>query len=341
VNPSGRSRFRGIAWYLRRHARRGRSILFAPIFWDRHRSLSRAVAVVGSARSGTTWLGDLLAAGFKARIMFEPFHPVHVPEAARFGLMPYRRPDDEDPQFLEFCRSVFSGELRGPWVDRQASRILPAGRVVKCVRANLFAAWLKARLSDLQVVVLVRHPMAVVLSRMGVGWDPAMDVEALLGNERLVRDHLRADFEWARSLRTEEERNALVWGIHHLVTFRQRHPLAGSEVVFYEDLLADPAAVLTDLYDRLGRPSARTPERRLRRPSSTARTPRAAKEGDIRGVSRGLGAERAARVRAVVERLGLDWVYGSGSGPTELARGRLGRGGGPPPLEWHARRTSA
>ena len=316
-------------------------MLFAPIFWDRHRALSRAVAVVGSARSGTTWLGDLLAAGLKARIMFEPFHPVHVPEAARFGLMPYRRPDDEDPPFLEFCRSVFSGELRGPWVDRQASRILPAGRVVKCVRANLFSAWLKARLSDVPVVLLVRHPTSVVLSRMGVGWDPTMDVEALLGNERLVRDHLGDDFDWARSLRTEEERNALVWGIHHLVTFRQRHPLTGSEVVFYEDLLADPAAVLTDIYDRLGRPSARTPERRLRRPSSTARTPRAAEEGDIRRGIRGLGAERAARVRAVVERLGLDWVYGSGSGPTELARGRLGRGSGPPPLEWQARRTSA
>lgn len=316
-------------------------MLFAPIFWDRHRELSRAVAVVGSARSGTTWLGDLLAAGLKARIVFEPFHPVHVPEAARFGLMPYRTPDDEDPRFLEFCRSVFSGELRGSWVDRQASRILPAGRVVKCVRANLFSAWLRARLSDLPVVVLVRHPTSVVRSRMEVGWDPSMDVEALLGNGRLVRHHLGDHYDWARSLRTEEERNALVWGIHHLVTFRQRHPLTGSEVVFYEDLLADPAAVLTGLYDRLGRPSARTPERRLRRPSSTARTPRAAEKGGAGGGISRLGAERAARVRAVVERLGLDWVYGSGSRPTETARERLGRGGGLQPMERKVRRASA
>lgn len=341
MSAFARSRSRGSTWYLRRLARRGRSMLFAPIFWDRHRELARAVAVVGSARSGTTWLGDLLAAGLKARIVFEPFHPVHVPEAARFGLMPYRTPDDEDPQLLEFCRSVFSGELRGPWVDRQASRILPAGRVVKCVRANLFSAWLRARLSDVQVVVLVRHPASVVLSRMGVGWDPSMDVDALLGNERLIRHHLADDLDWARSLATEEERNALVWAIHHLVTFRQRDPLAGSRVVFYEDLLADPSAVLTDLYRSLGRPSARTHERRLRRPSSTALTPAVAVERRPGAGLRRLGQDRAARVRAVVDRLGLDWVYGSGSRPTELARERLGPGAGPAPLEWQARRSSA
>ena len=280
--------------------------------------------MIGSARSGTTWLGDLLAAALRARVVFEPFHPVHVAGMAPFGLMPYRSPEDQDPAFLEFCRSVFSGALRGPWVDREANRILPSGRVVKCVRANLFTGWLGTWLPEVPVVVLVRHPASVVRSRMEAGWDASTDVDALLGNERLVRDHLADHVEWARSLSTEEERNALIWAIHHRVTFRQRDPGNGAEVAFYEDVVADPAAVLAGVLDRLGRRAPPLPERRLRRPSSTARRGRATGTSAAAPGPRGLGEAALGRVLSVVERLDLDWVYGSGARPTPAARERLG-----------------
>ncbi len=321
------SRAHPLLWYARRSARRVRSALLAPVFWDRHREPSRSVAVIGTARSGTTWLGDLLAAGLKARVVFEPFHPVHVPEAARFGLMPYRAPEDPDTELLEFCRLVFSGRLRNGWVDRQANRILPAGRVVKCVRANLIAAWLRHRLPEVPAALLVRHPAAVVLSRMEVGWDPALDLGALLADARLGRDHLAGHLDWARSLATEEERNALIWAIHYRVALRQRDPAAGVAVVFYEDLRADPDAGTRALFERLGRPGERVPGRYLRRPSSTARTHGVAgRAGAPDRWPHRLGGERLGRVRAVVERLGLDWLYGPGAGPTAVARARLGHG---------------
>ncbi len=281
--------------------------------------------MIGSARSGTTWLGDLLAACLRARIVFEPFHPVHVPGMARFGLMPYRSPDEEDAEFLDFCRAVFSGALRGPWVDREANRILPSSRVVKCVRANLFTGWLRTRLPEVPVVALVRHPASVVASRMAARWDAAMDVDALLGNERLVRQHLEEHVDWARSLSTEEERNALIWAIHHRVTFRQRDPAKGADIVFYEDLVADPAAVLAGLLERLGRPGIRIPGRRLRRPSSTARHGRGVAGSGATPAPGGMDAASLARVRSVVDRLELDWVYGAGSRPTAAARERLAR----------------
>lgn len=314
-------------WRVRRLARRVRSIAVARLYRDRHRDPARAVAVLGTARSGTTWLGDLLAAGLRARIVFEPFHPGHVPEMAAFGLMPYRRPEDDDAPFLRFCHRVFSGALRGPWVDRQAERILPEGRVVKCVRANLFAAWLRRRMPVVPVVLLVRHPAAVVLSRIEAGWDHSEDVDGMLGDARLVGDHLAEHVDWARSLATEEERNALIWAIHYRVAFAQHDPADGAAIVFYEDLLADPAAVLETLYERLGRPRARVPERRLRRPSDTVRPGRAPPAATAAGATRAervLGAEGVARVRDVVDRLGLDWVYGPGAVPTAAARQRFG-----------------
>lgn len=311
-------------WFLRRVFRRTRARLLAPVYWDRLRDPAHAVAVVGTARSGTTWLGGILANGLGARIVFEPLHPVHVPRAAPFGLMPFRAPDDHDPELEAFCRDIFSGALRGWWVDRQASRLLPTGRVVKSVRANLMLAWLRRCFPQVPMVLLVRHPAAVVLSRMEAGWPPAMDVDAMLGDERLVAAHLADHVEWARTLRTPEARHALVWGIHYLVATAQYRPDDGTAVVFYEDLVSDPAGVLAEIHARIGRTPVDTSPRALRRPSPTARIRGSAGAGASphRWLER-LSREQAGQVREVVERLELDWIYGSDRAPRREARERL------------------
>jgi hypothetical protein len=311
-------------WFLRRAFRRTRARLLAPVYWDRLRDPAHAVAVVGTARSGTTWLGGLLANGLGARIVFEPLHPVHVPRAAKFGLMPFRAPQDDDPELEAFCRDVFSGALRGWWIDRQAARLLPTGRVVKSVRANLMLGWLRRRFPEVPTVLLVRHPAAVVLSRMEAGWPPAMDVDAMLADERLVAAHLADHIEWARTLRTTEARHALVWGIHYLVATAQHRPDDGTTVVFYEDLVNDPAGVLGGIYARIGRTPADASPRALRRPSPTARIRGSARVGASphRWLER-LSRAQTDQVREVVERLELDWVYGSDRAPRGEARKRL------------------
>jgi hypothetical protein len=321
---TGISRRTKVRWLLRRAYRRARARLLAPVFRDRLAEPAHAVAVAGTARSGTTWLGGVLASGLRARVVFEPFHPVHVERAARFGLMPYRAPEDDDPALEAFCRAIFDGSLRGPWVDREASRLLPKGRVVKLVRANLLTGWLRRRFPEVPLILLVRHPAAVVLSRMEAGWGPDLDLDAMLSDERLVADHLAGLLDWARSLRTAEERHALVWAIHYGVALSQFEQGSGAIVVFYEDLVQDPERVLDEIHTRIGRHPVSMRPRALRRPSSTARVSGSAPGGaSPHRWRRRLDEEQAGRILGVVERFDLDWLYGSGLAPAERARDRL------------------
>src|SRR5262245_687131 len=47
--------------------------------------LRETILVVGWARSGTTWLAEVLSAIPNSAILFEPFHTERVPEAAAAG----------------------------------------------------------------------------------------------------------------------------------------------------------------------------------------------------------------------------------------------------------------
>ena len=91
----------------------------------------------GTARSGTTWLGDLIASQIPSRILFEPFNRDLVSDIRQFHYFQYMRPGTENPAFFSFAQKVFMGEIRNRWIDHQNERIISKFRLVKEIRANL------------------------------------------------------------------------------------------------------------------------------------------------------------------------------------------------------------
>jgi len=55
----------------------------------------KSILLAGTARSGTTWLGDLIASQIHCRILFEPFNPDFVPEYRGLHYFQYMRPGAE------------------------------------------------------------------------------------------------------------------------------------------------------------------------------------------------------------------------------------------------------
>ena len=266
--------------------------------------------MAGSARSGTTWVGDLLAEAARARVVFEPFNHERVPAFGSIDPFPYRRPGDDDPALAAFCSDVLAGKVRGPWVDRKVNRLVSQRRVVKAVRANLALTWLADRFPEVPIVLVVRHPCAVVASRMALGWSPDPDIEALLAQPRLVADHLKPFADVIASATSEEARNAVVWCVHHLVPLRQYEP-GRYHALFYESLCTEPASELPRLLAAVGG-DLRTPAAsRVERPSTTSRSDSAIVTGDDRISSwrRSLDAAQIARVLEVVRGFGLDTLY--------------------------------
>jgi hypothetical protein len=242
------------------------------------------VLIAGVARSGTTWLAELLCSQISARMMFEPFNNLRVSSYRRFEYVQYMRPDDEHPELLEFVASILGGAIRDPhWVDRMVDCRRPEHRVVKAVRACLMLRWIHDRFPLTPSLFIVRHPCAVVASFQKLEWSAAPDLESFTRQTELRADHLD---HWADTLRAAvlpHQKAALMWCVNHRVVLSQAH---GSGIVplHYENLVSKPdesiPRIFTEihhafdesLYDELRRPS-RTAKGDLRRAHSLEQAP--------------------------------------------------------------------
>jgi hypothetical protein len=242
--------------------------------------------------------------------MFEPFHPGKVEAYAAYNEFQYMRVAEDDPELLLFCRRIFRGEVRHPWIDREARHRSADVRLVKDVRANLMLAWIRARFPEIPLVLVLRHPCAVVLSRLRLGWATDEDIQPMLRQPALVEDFLGARMRIVESARSPAAKHALIWCIHNLVPMTQLES-AELAVVRYEDLCRDPSVAIPRLFGAIRRPFGDSVFRSARMPSLTSRPESAVVSGHD-PVTEWQGALPPAAVRdvlSVVEAFGLGHLY--------------------------------
>src|SRR5262245_25463544 len=147
----------------------GTLVSAAASFLRRHYDPTRSVLVLGSPRSGTTWLMNLVCASPGTAAVFEPLNPVQDPWIARLVTDEWLRlTSNDDARELErFLALVLAGRHLTRWSSNHSSLpdILCASRlVVKFVRAMRAAGWLARRFPANPKVAILRHPCAVVSS---------------------------------------------------------------------------------------------------------------------------------------------------------------------------------
>ncbi len=78
------------------------------------RFLREKLLCLGSGRSGTTWVLDVLAETNNLRPVFEPLNPNGVKEAWKFCNR-YVREDSDEPELKSFMGKIFNSELDCLW----------------------------------------------------------------------------------------------------------------------------------------------------------------------------------------------------------------------------------
>jgi len=121
---------------------------------------------------------------------------------------------------------------------------------------------------------MLRHPCGQFESWKRLGWEP--NPEMLLGNSRLVADHLHPFAELIRSARSYWERAGALWAATIYVVHRQTQAEEGRLIVAYEWLCGDPVGRFEILYRRLGLTWSARAERFIRESDN---------EGDYRNYS--------------------------------------------------------
>lgn len=305
-----------IGFWSRKYYRRAIRLVGSHFYINPDRDLRRSILVSGTARSGTTWLGDLIASQVPCRTLFEPFHPELVPEYRGFHRFQYLRPGSENPKFQGFAQKVFTGEIRNRWIDRQNEHIFSHVRLVKEIRANLSLKWLHDHFPEVPIVLLIRHPCAVVCSRMELGWATDMDIEPFLSQPELIEDHLLPYMDLIKNARTAEEKHTIIWCVSNQVPLKQLNP-GEAKIVYYENLCTQPENELPALFDFIGQTYTKSVIDIINRPSQTTKVTSAVVRGidKIEDWKKKLRASQIDSVLRTVEAFGMSHLYGESFSP--------------------------
>jgi hypothetical protein len=225
------------------------------------------------ARSGTTWVGKMLEVSGQVFYVDEPLNVRRSPGVFEKRVQqwyPYITSENER-EFLAPARdmlrlkfSVIDGlraaesfvEVRHAlreWRRFALARRRRRRPLVKEPHAVLSADWFAERL-DCDVVVTVRHPLAVASSWKRLGW--TFDFANLLEQPLLLRDVLGPFLgevkRIARAPADVVEQAGLLWRIIYTRAADYRADIENLVVVRHEDLARDSAREYAGLYALLG-----------------------------------------------------------------------------------------
>ena len=230
----------------------------------------RPILVTGAHRTGTTWVGKLLAADPASAYISEPLNVHHRPGVlgARVRRW-YTYVCDENegeyyPVFLELLayryhvRAELAALRSGRDVLRMARDvgIFTAGRLfrrrplLKDPFAVFSLAWFVHRL-HFQIVVTVRHPAAFVGSLKRLNW--SFDFQDLLQQPLLMRDHLEP-YRVAMESQAADDvvgQASLLWAMIYHCLHVMRARLPSVLLVRHEDLSLHPTEGFESLYKAL------------------------------------------------------------------------------------------
>jgi len=237
------------------------------------------ILVTGAHRSGTTWVGRMLAADADTAYISEPLNVLHRPGVLRAPVKHWYTyiTQENEAEYLSAFEELFDFEYH-TWSEilsiRSLKDFLRMGRdfniffngslhgqraLLKDPFAVFSAPWFAQRL-NCKVVVTVRHPAGFVSSLKRLNWP--FDFRNLLDQPILMRDHLEVDRAEMESIQADDMvgQAALLWRMIYRVvhsTLRQAQGGAISLhpdfiVVRHEDISRDPVAGYKSLYESLG-----------------------------------------------------------------------------------------
>lgn len=290
---------------------------------------TQSLLVTGAHRTGTTWVGKMLAAGGYAYVS-EPLNMLHRPGvmaapvrkwyayitreneaeylpafqktlALRYGLLAEFKSLKSRKDFLRMGRDlgIF---LRG--------RITRQPALLKDPFAVFSLPWFIERL-NCRVVVTVRHPAGFASSLKRLNWP--FDFKDLLDQPLLMRDHLepfRADME---RMPTDDVlgQSALLWRMVYRVVHATVERFPSVIILRHEDLSRDPQTGYARAFELLGIPYTAKVQETIRTSSSSENPAELSRRkvhavkldsrANLENWKKRLSADEIARIRSMTE----------------------------------------
>lgn len=232
---------------------------------------SPPILVTGAHRTGTTWVGRILATAPDVAYISEPLNVFHGP-----GVLGYRVDNwyayicpENEPRYLPAFRQLLSyryhlgaalmsirsvrdlGRMARDFAIFAAARLRRQTALLKDPFAVFSLRWFAERLMC-RTVVTVRHPAAFASGLKRLNW--AFDFQNLMRQPLLMRDHLESYHPamLSGSARDVIGQAGLLWTMIYATVHKLRSSVPGVHVVRQEDLALKPVEGFRQLYGQLG-----------------------------------------------------------------------------------------
>jgi len=229
------------------------------------------ILVTGAHRSGTTWVGKMLAADADTAYISEPLNVLHRPGVFRapvkhwYTYIDHENESEYLPAFHELLNFEYHTLLEIRSI-RSRKDFLRMGRdfhtffignmhgqraLLKDPFAVFSAPWFAQKL-NCQVVITLRHPAAFASSLKRLNW--FFDFRDLLDQPALMRDHLEAERAEMESIKPDDiiGQAALLWRMIYRFVHSTRSLFPDFKIVRHKDLALDPVEAYKALYKSLG-----------------------------------------------------------------------------------------
>ncbi|WP_165780115.1 sulfotransferase domain-containing protein [Hanstruepera neustonica] len=206
------------------------------------------IIIVGTARSGTSWLSETIAQQHRYRLLFEPEHETRTPKG-------YLLCDqwievlDTTSEAYRYLHQIFANRVDCDWIAQNSNRqfkrhlwpFLPKKYIIKFVRANLLAKYMNEAFG-IPVIHMIRNPYDVLYSQQRANFPWLVDMGHFSSQKPLV-DLVKNRFQFdlgAVSKLTTLELLTLRWCIENVIPLEVLKPYEHKHrVVRYENLFHD------------------------------------------------------------------------------------------------------
>lgn len=215
------------------------------------------IFVSGMGRSGTTWLSELINYRQNYRDIFEPFLPYKVEISSSFKYLQYINPNYDNKLLTSSAKNILSGKFKSDWTDVNNNNLFTTKRIIKDIRTNLMLKWLNNIRPGMPIILIIRHPLAVIDSYKNLGWGIEAGGKTSDFNRIIEQKQLLQDFPIVRTnlkyIDTDDYISQLlyIWCVLYHVPIKQLNS-SDYKIVFYENILLFPEETLRDIFLYIG-----------------------------------------------------------------------------------------
>lgn len=209
---------------------------------------NKHLVIVGTARSGTSWLSEMISRQHRYRLLFEPEHYTKT-KKGHLICDQWIENKSGSKEAYSYLKKVFLNRVDNDWIAQNSNRKfkrhlwpwIPKKYIAKFVRANLSAKFIN-EIMEVPVLHVLRSPYDVVRSQKRSKFPWILDLSIFASQDKLtqfIKDHYEIDISQVDNI-SEVELMTLRWCIENVIPLEGHNGYQGqARVIKYEDIVSN------------------------------------------------------------------------------------------------------